>query len=212
MICGIDEAGRGPVIGPMVVAGVVVEDEEKLLKLGIKDSKRLPPSTRKKLAVEIKKVARDYRVEIIPPSVIDELRKRKTLNEIEKDYFLKVMEKLRADVYYIDAVDVNEERIATELSSKLPFRAKVIAKHHADAIFPVVGAASIIAKTERDEQIEKIAKELEPILGMPIGSGYPADPITRRFLEEWIKRFKSLPPCIRKTWKTLKRFYNETIV
>lgn len=211
MICGIDEAGRGPVIGPMVIAGVRVENEKEIARLGVKDSKRHTPAARRRLADEIKRVA-DIEIEIVPPSVIDALREDKSLNEIEKEYFIKIMKRLEAEIYYVDAIDVEESRLSRELADRLPFKAKVIAKHRADSLYPVVSAASVIAKTRRDEEIEKIAKELEPRIGLPLGSGYPADPVTMNFLEEWFRVYGSFPPHVRRTWKTLKKFYNKRLL
>ena len=204
MICGVDEAGRGPVIGPLVIAGVKIKNEDKLIELKVRDSKKCTPRRRERLAKEIIELAEGYELILLQPQEIDDLRKKLTLNEIELDHFAKIMKKLRADIYYVDSVDVKEERFAEELKKRLPFKAEIISKHNADDIYPVVSAASIIAKVRRDKEIKKIASELESKLGLPLGSGYPADIVTRRFIKEWIKKFGSPPPYVRYSWKTTK--------
>jgi len=211
MICGIDEAGRGPVIGPIVVAGVRVLNDEELRRLNVKDSKRHSPRRREILAKQIMSIADDYDVVFLKPSKIDELRKEFTLNQIEMEIFAKIMIKLHSDIYYVDSVDVNEERFKEGLSKIIPFKVKIISEHKADEKYPVVSAASILAKVKRDREIRKIASKLEPKLGLPLGSGYPADPITQRFIREWMNRFGSLPPHVRRSWKTVKRLLQKNL-
>ena len=82
------------------------------------------------------------------------------------------------------------------------FKPDIISKHKADDIYPVVSAASILAKTRRDEEVQKIADELEKKLNLPLGSGYPADTITQKFLRQWVKIYGKLPPHTRHSWKT----------
>jgi ribonuclease HII len=205
MICGVDEAGRGPVIGPLVIVGIKISDDEKLRDLNVRDSKKCTPNRRERLAKQIMEIVDDYETLILQPSEIDELRKRMTLNQIELVCFSKVMTRLRSDIYYVDSVDVNEIRFGEELRKRLPFKAEVISKHNADDIYPIVSAASILAKVRRDKEIRKIASELESKLGLPLGSGYPADTVTQLFIKEWIKKFGSPPPYIRYSWKTTKR-------
>lgn len=215
VICGIDEAGRGPVLGPMVVAGVKATDDSLLKEIGVKDSKKLTPKRRKKLAKEIKRIA-DYEIQIIPAEEIDILREEMTLNVLEAKLFATIIEKLilRKDmrsptpnsfiediVIYVDAADVNEETFKRYILKELEREITIISKHNADEIYPVVSAASILAKTTRDNEIEKIGEEI----GRQIGSGYPSDPVTMNFLKEWVKKNGELPPYTRKSWKTAKR-------
>ncbi len=127
-----------------------------------------------------------------------------TLNEIEVNAFSKIIEKLKPDICYVDAADVNDERFGKNILSRLSFKPEIISKHKADDIYPVVGAASILAKTKRDEEVQIIAQELEKKMDMPLGSGYPADPVTQKFLRMWIKTFGELPPHTRHSWKTAK--------
>jgi len=202
MICGCDEAGRGPVFGPLVVAGVLFEDDSELIKLNVRDSKKIAPKRRGHLAEIIKKIAVNYEILVISASDIDDMRKVMTLNEIEMNAFSKVIGKLRPDVCYVDAADVNEKRFGKNILSRLSFKPKMISKHKADDTYPIVGAASIIAKTTRDEIVHKIAADLEKRLNLSLGSGYPADPITKKFLKTWVETYGKLPPHARHSWKT----------
>lgn len=204
MICGIDEAGRGPVIGPLVVAGLTLENDTKIIEYKVRDSKKIPPKRRKILSKKIIEISSDYEVLIIPAKDIDDMRKVMTLNEIEVNAFTKIIKKLKPDICYVDSVDVNEKRFAENVLSGLSIKPVIISKHKADEIYPIVSAASIIAKTRRDEEVEKISKILEKKLDCPLGSGYPADPITQNFIKKWFERYKKLPPYTRHSWKTVK--------
>jgi len=199
MICGVDEAGRGPVIGPMVVAGVCA-DEEVIAALGVRDSKKLTPKRREYLAKRIREVANQVIVKIITPEEIDRLREDMTLNEIEVEIFSTIISDLKGDVIYVDAADVNEERFAQEILTKVKRDVKIVSKHKADSLFPIVSAASIIAKVERDRIIREIAQEIGDF-----GSGYPADERTKQFLENYYTKHGDLPPHTRRSWKSAKR-------
>lgn len=209
MICGIDEAGRGPVIGPLVISGVTFEDDSELIKLRVRDSKKITSKRREKLAEKIRETAIDYEILVIPASHIDDMRKVMTLNEIEVNAFSKIIEKLRPETCFVDSADVNNERFGNNILSRLSFTLNIISKHKADEIYPIVGAASILAKTVRDEKIRKIAKDLEKQLDIPLGSGYPADPITQKFLRKWVEKYGELPPNVRRSWKTAQKILKE---
>ena len=209
MICGVDEAGRGPVIGPLVVAGVTFEDDSKLIEYNVRDSKKIAPKRRETLAKKIKEIAVDYEITIISASDIDDMRKTMTLNEIEINVFIKIIDKLKPDVCYVDAVDVNDKRFGRNIMSRLSFKPEIISKHKADDIYPIVGAASILAKTRRDMEVRKISQKLEKKLNFPLGSGYPSDPITKKFLKGWVEKFGELPPNVRHSWKTAQNLIKE---
>jgi ribonuclease HII len=209
MICGIDEAGRGPVLGPLVIAGIKFNDDKNLINLNVKDSKKTSPTRRKKLTNILKQNAVDYEILMIPARDIDDMRKVMTLNEIEVNAYTKIIKKLKPDICYVDSVDVNEQRFGKDIQSGLSFECEIISKHKADDIYPIVSAASIIAKTVRDAEIEKIAQKLEPRLDIRLGSGYPADPITQKFLRAWIDKYKTLPPNTRRSWKTVQNILRE---
>jgi len=209
MICGCDEAGRGPVLGPLVVAGVSFKDDLKLVELKVRDSKKITPKRRIVLARIIKEIAVNYEILVIPAKDIDDMRKVMTLNEIEVNGFTKVIKKLKPKVCYVDSADVNENRFARDILAGLSFKPDIISKHKADDIYPVVGAASILAKTRRDEEVRDIELELRRKLNLPLGSGYPADPVTKRFLSIWVERFGRLPPYTRHSWKTAQKLIEE---
>jgi ribonuclease HII len=209
MICGADEAGRGPVVGPLVIAGVSFDDDSKLIEYRVKDSKQLSPKRREELAKIIKKIALKYEILIIPAADIDDMRKIMTLNEIELNAFVKIIGKLKPEICYVDSVDVNENRFGRNISEKIPYKVDIISKHKADEIYPVVSAASILAKSRREDEVKKIADVLEKKLNLPLGSGYPADPITQKFLRTWLDKYGKLPPHTRHSWKTAQNILKD---
>lgn len=204
MICGVDEAGRGPVIGPLVVAGVAIENPELLEKLNVRNSKKCTPKRREKLAVEIMKIAKSELI-IMPAEEIDILRAEMSLNRIEAKLFATVIEKLNPSIAYVDSADADELIFKKLIAEEIGTRTEIVSKHMADEIYPIVSAASIIAKVKRDEEVRKIEIEIR----QPIGSGYPADPLTMEFLENWIKTHGDFPPYTRKTWETAQRIFNK---
>ncbi len=195
-VCGVDEAGRGPVIGPLVLCGVAIDDESKLMELGVRDSKRLTPKRREELAKEIRRIARVEVVEI-QAEEIDSLRAAMSLNEIEARGFATIIDRLDPDHAYIDAADTDAERFGHMVQTHLSSPVNVVSRHKADDTYPVVSAASIIAKVERDRRVREIEQEL----GQPIGSGYCTDETTMNFLESWVARNGKLPPHTRKSWE-----------
>lgn len=215
MIAGIDEAGKGPVIGPMCVGGIRIEESRAhvLNVLGVADSKKLTPKKREQLASQIKKYADGYFILEVSPAQIDELRKIMSMNEIMVVCFSKVLEQLKPDLVYVDAADVKAERFAENLrlqyAKTCPAHAKeieIISRHQADALYPAVSAASIIAKVRRDELIEGLKKEW----GADFGSGYPSDPKTKEFLLNWGKAHNGeFPNIVRQSWQTVENIKEE---
>lgn len=132
-----------------------------------------------------------------------------TLNEIEVNAFTRIIKKLKPETCFVDSADVNEDRFGNDILSGLSFKPVIISKHKADEKYPVVSAASILAKTKRDEEVQSIAQQLENKLNLPLGSGYPADPITQKFLKTWLARYRRLPPHTRKSWKTSQNLLRE---
>jgi ribonuclease HII len=200
MICGVDEAGRGPVLGPMVVAAVMVDDERSLKEMQVRDSKKLSPRRREELAIEIERVA-IIELAIIPAEVIDEVRGQMSLNEFEARVFASLIDRLKPDKAYVDAADVDEKHFHDMISTCLSCTPELFCCHKADDIYPVVSAASIIAKTRRDRLIVDIQKEMME----PIGSGYASDPVTMAFLENWMRENRDYPPHTRRSWATARR-------
>jgi ribonuclease HII len=210
MIGGVDEAGRGPVIGPLVIAIVTIADTTSLNNLSIKDSKKCSPSQRERLKQSIEQVADQTNVLVVSASDIDTMRKTMTLNQLEVYAFSKLISQAKPDICYVDSADVNANRFAENIHEQLTYDPKIISQHKADSLYPIVSAASIIAKTTRDEMISKIEKELSKSLNLPLGSGYPADPITQKFLQTWLKQYGTLPPNIRLSWKTAQTLINQS--
>jgi ribonuclease HII len=209
MVSGVDEAGKGPVMGPLVVAGVKVKDDSKLVSYKIRDSKKLSPRRRRYLASIINEIALKKEIVVIDAKDIDDMRKVMTMNEITVNAFSKVVQKLKPEICYVDSADVNEERFRDNILSNISFKPEIISKHKADDIYPIVGAASIIAKTYRDELVKRIEFKLRKKMDVPLGSGYPADPITQRFLKKWVNKYGKLPPHTRHSWNTAKKIMNK---
>ena len=205
MIVGVDEAGRGPVIGPLVVAGVAVESDVELRHMNVRDSKKLSPERREALAPEIEKVS-TYEVVVIPAERIDAMRSEMSLNDFEAKLFAEVIDKLRPETAYVDAADVDEIEFKRCVRKELAFDVEIVSQHNADELFPVVSAASILAKVCRDRQMRTIEDEI----GMHIGSGYASDADTIAFLETWIRTHGSLPPHTRASWDTARRLLAES--
>ena len=210
LVAGVDDAGRGSVIGPLVIAGILIEEKDlsKLIQLGVRDSKLLSPSRRENLAVEIKRLAIRHAVLKLSPAEIDKVvetgRKLHRLNRLEAQAMAKVIEQLKPDIAYVDASDVLEERFKQHILENLSFKVEVISEHKADRKYPVVSAASIIAKVERDREIA----ELKAKYG-DFGCGYPTDPKTVRFLQHCLESLGEYPEFVRKSWKPAKKLKRE---
>jgi ribonuclease HII len=201
MICGVDEAGRGPVMGPLVICGISIDKDDLLRKLGVKDSKKLSRAQREDLSEKIARVTSGIEIVEITASEIDILREEMTLNKLEVKVFASIIKKLAPQTAYVDAADVDEKRFADDILQEIGSPVEIISRHKADDTYPVVSAASILAKVRRDEQVRRIEEEI----GEPIGSGYTSDPNTIRFLESWLERYDTLPPHTRKSWDTSNR-------
>ncbi len=197
MICGVDEAGRGPVLGPMVVCAIAVESDTLLTKLGVKDSKKLTPRKREELEPKIRKLATVELIEV-PAAEID-LRDC-SLNELEAEVFARLIDRFSPEVAYVDAADTSEEQFAKMIKAKLKCKPRIVSEHKADDTYPVVSAASIVAKVARDARIKEIEREI----GEPIGSGYMTDPITTNFLERFVAEHRCCPPHTRMSWEPAK--------
>ncbi len=201
-IAGIDEAGRGPVIGPLVIAGVVIaaSKKEALNEWGVRDSKQITANRREALDQRIRQLASSVEVLEITAKEIDaERQKKRSLNVLEAEWMAKVLNRLKWDVAYVDASDVNAERYGRIITAQLKIPNKIISEHKADSTYPIVAAASIVAKVHRDQRI----REFHRTYG-DFGSGYPNDPKTRRFLTDWIQRHSTYPDIVRQTWETAR--------
>lgn len=205
IIIGLDEAGRGPVLGPMVMAALAFKesDQKKLEWLGVKDSKMLSAEVRENLFERIREIVHDFRIEVIEPDAIDlSLQDESTnLNWLEADTTARLIGEMEADKIIIDCPSPNIKAYRNYLLKKLPPKivetTELIAEHKADVNHIVVAAASIIAKVLRDRAIENTKREL----GIDFGSGYMNDPKTKDFLEKYHDKY---PNLFRKKWQSYK--------
>ena len=202
-ICGIDDAGRGSMLGPLVIAGISIDKRKskKLSLLGVKDSKRLSPKLREHLYKKIIETVDDYCITKIPTKSIDASVKKHCLNGLEAKNMAKVVLKLQPDVSYVDSCDVNPIRFGQEIS-RLSDNHKIKSYHHADSRFVVVSAASILAKVTRDRAIEKLRKDHD------LGSGYPSDSVTVKFVTNYYQTNHLIPNFVRKSWKPVQLIVN----
>ncbi|MBN2421269.1 ribonuclease HII [Candidatus Woesearchaeota archaeon] len=198
---GTDEAGRGPVLGPLVICGVLAseEQEKQLMEIGVKDSKMLTPIQRERMFERIVKVVEKYEIVIIQPEEIDDAVEGKgglNLNWLEAIKSAQIINKLKPNVAILDCPSTNIKAYSDYVAKHVDGCVKIIAEHKADQIYPIVSAASILAKVTRDEEIQKLKKQYK----VEFGSGYPSDPLTQIF----IKKFHDKFPFFRKSWESYK--------
>lgn len=202
IVCGIEEAGRGPVIGPMVMAGVIIDekDEHKLADIGVKDSKMLTPSQREVMFERIKLAAKKVEIIILAPEEIDNalINPSTNLNWLEADTSIRIIKALKPEKAILDCPSHNPQAYADYVKNKAD-NVEIIAEHKADEKYPVVSAASIIAKVTRDREIEKIKDKVNA----NFGSGYPSDPLTVKFLHDNYDKYGDLK-IFRKTWASYR--------
>lgn len=212
-VIGIDEAGRGCILGPMFV-GLVVWKTERLSKLsewGVKDSKKLSDKRRRELNAKIVAEARHSVVVSFTAAEMEALKGENdaTMNSMDEMLFARALETLPEELWsesdpkvslFLDAADVKEERFGLSVTLRLPenrrtaFRA-IVSKNHADAHFPIVSAASILAKEARETWV----KDAHALYG-DFKTGY-CNPATLRWLEEYRRTKGSFPDICRLSWK-----------
>ncbi|MEK6849890.1 MAG: ribonuclease HII [Nanoarchaeota archaeon] len=201
-VCGIDEAGRGPLIGSLFMAGAVIDagQEEVLKQMGVKDSKLLTPKKREQLFEQIKSVLKNYKIVRVGPDEIDDAVNGVggiNLNWLEANKAVEILNGLNADSAIIDCPSPNIPAYTKFIQQKLTVKSKLLCAHHADTDYVVVGAASILAKVSRDEEIAQLRKKI----GVDFGSGYITDPKTKAFVDSYWDKF---PEIFRHSWKTFK--------
>lgn len=206
LVAGIDEAGRGCVIGPLVVAGLAVQEQNitAIAALGVKDSKLLKAQKREELVPKILQLAEKFFVVKIPPLEIDRAvesqRKLHKLNRLEAETMAQVVTELEPDIVYVDAADIVAKRFGQQVMEASAFKTRIVSEHKADQKYIVVSAASIIAKVERDNTVAALRSEFGDF-----GTGYLGDPRTKRFLIQWLKANPDYPHCVRRSWKPAKQ-------
>lgn len=202
LICGIDEARRGPVLGPMVMCGVLIheEDSPKLKSMGVKDSKLLTPKKREELFPEIKKVIVSHELVIIPPKEIDDAVESQelNLNRLEAVKTAMILNKLKPDKAIIDCPSTNIRAYLNYLRIYLHNKNLDIKAEHNAERYPVVAAASVLAKVTGDNELKKLQSKIKE----DMGSGYPSDPVTQEFLKKYHGKY---PALFRKSWETYKK-------
>ena len=210
LVAGVDEAGRGCVIGPLVIAGVLAEvgNLPILANLGVRDSKLLSKQKREFLATEIVRLTEKHLIVKLKPAEIDRVvesgRKLHKLNRLEAERMADIIDALDPEEAYVDAADVLEERFKHHIQEQVKGRARIVSKHKADRIFTVVSAASIIAKVERDKEIDLLKDKYGDF-----GSGYLTDPKSMAFLRQWLRTNGDYPEFVRKSWKPAKKAKSE---
>jgi len=198
VIGGVDEAGRGPSLGPLIVCGVTFPEDvlSELTSKGVKDSKLLSPYRRMELVSFMQKKAKQIVFRDISASAIDAFRRQRvSLNEIEYRIFEDILGILKADITYLDCPDVDPNRLGLRLKHSCVSKELIVA-HKADVQYIACSAASIFAKVRRDGIVKKLDKNFGPL-----GTGYLNDPVTQNFLRTWIKSHDSFPEFVRSTWK-----------
>ena len=200
MILGVDEAGRGPVLGPLAVAAVMVASQDELAALGVADSKTLTAKRRGELKAAIRRCSASA-VELVPPATIDRYVADNALNRLEAVDFARLIARLRPREAWLDTVG-EPDHFAAVVGGLLPagLDVAIVARPRADAEIPVVGAASILAKEAREAAMVRLRAEIGEC-----GSGYPSDTRTRRFLKRYRVAHGAWPPGTRRSWKTLGR-------
>lgn len=205
----MDEAGRGPLIGPMVVALAAIEERKlpALERAGVRDSKLLSPRRRERLRRVLDSVLDYVAVRVVQPEEIDRAVRGEgfgSLNELELSVFAELVRRAAEEagvrVVYVDSPDPVAGRFGERLRASAGVDVEVVAENGADAKYTIVAAASIVAKVERDRLIEQLKREYGDF-----GSGYPSDPKTRLFVKRWIEERGEPPPIVRRSWKTLER-------
>lgn len=216
LILGIDDSGRGPVIGPMIMAGCLIDSEleEEFRKEGVKDSKKLTAIRREILAEIIKKKALAFRILIIHPREIDgrnnaginlnrieALKAGEIINKINKAD--KALNKIKV---IVDCPSPNAKKWRSTLLTYIENKTnlQIFCEHKADINHIACSAASIIAKSMREKEVRKIKRKI----GKDFGSGYTSDPVTQKFLKDYAKKHKK-DGIFRETWSTWKN--NEAI-
>jgi ribonuclease HII len=195
---GVDEAGRGPVLGSMFAA--CVRSPVDALPDGVADSKQLPADRREALAAQIREQADEVALVEVPVERIDD--SGTDMNELTVAAHAEALSAVARDGLpaFADACDTNAVRFERRVDGRLDADLDLRAEHGADEDHPVVSAASIVAKVSRDAHVASLAEEYGGYGA--VGSGYPSDSTTREFLQSYVSAEGELPPCARRSWGT----------
>jgi ribonuclease HII len=202
-ILGIDEAGRGSLLGPLVVGGFLAPADRlaELRGLGVRDSKLLTAARRAEIYRGLGRIGRRLAIHLAPTE-IDRWVTRGRLNLLEAHAFARLVRSSRATEAYVDACDPIAARFGRLVAGIARTEARVVAQHRADRDVPVVAAASIVAKVQRDRAVARLRREL----GVEFGSGYPSDPATVAFVRTVLSdRPATGPSWLRRSWESIER-------
>ena len=212
-VIGIDEAGKGPVLGSMFIGFSIINlkslndlnSYQKMLKdMGVRDSKELEPSRRNHIYTKFKSNI-DMKYAQLTPVLIDRNHAQGgNLNELEVRSIVKVLEDEKPQLVIIDALTSNPLKFGDEILNRLSFKCKIISENKADKKYEMVGAASIIAKELREQELSEIRENVK----FDCGSGYPSDPKTIEFLKKHYNN-SEFGFIFRKCWDTYKKVANE---
>ena len=192
---GVDEAGKGPVLGSMFAAAV--RADPAALPDGVGDSKGIAPARRERLDSEIRTAAEGVAVAEIPVERIDD--PETDMNTLTVAAHAEALAGVASDGLsgLVDAGDTDAERFGRRVAERVEPSVDLSAEHGADETEPLVGAASIVAKVARDSHVTSLAERYGDV-----GSGYPSDPTTRDFLSTYVDDHGDLPDCARGSWST----------
>lgn len=206
-ILGIDEAGRGPVIGPMVICGALIKEDKiaELDRLNPVDSKKLSSTKREAFRKELVKLLDGYQLIVIDPVEIDKYVIRNRLNYLEINKISSIINYFKPNIVYVDSPLINTSKLANMIKSKLDYKPHIISENRAER-YRIVAAASILAKTKRDQLISALKDNYGEL-----GSGYCHDPKTLSFLKYWVQNNRNLPDIVRKSWFTSKKALNQLL-
>lgn len=200
-VLGIDEAGRGPVIGPLIIAGVMIKEGEEKNLGEVKDSKLLTHKKRIEFSENIIKNSKYFLIQV-EPEEIDKAVESETgmnLNWLEAHKQAEIINKLNPQKAIIDCPSINCKAYEAYLRKLLNNKEIIlVVEHKADFKYPVCSAASILAKVRREEEIEKLKQKYGDF-----GPGYPSNEITQNFVKENWDKF---PEIFRHSWSTYKNF------
>jgi ribonuclease HII len=203
---GVDEAGKGPVLGSMFAGAVRVADGATLPD-GLADSKDLAAGRRETLDAALReREGVEVAVAAVSVERIDD--PATDMNTLTVDGQAEAVAGVvrDGDRVVADAGDTSEARFADRLAERVAPDVDVVAEHGADETHDVVSAASVVAKVSRDAHVEALAAEHPELVDShgPLGSGYPSDPATRSFLESYVDEHGAAPVFARSSWATVE--------
>ncbi len=201
-VLGLDEAGRGSVLGPLVVGGFCCRASQlpELVATGVRDSKLLSAARREEVYARLAALGERHSL-ALAPRTIDRYVTVGGLNRLELETFARLVSEVRPDIAYVDACDPNAERFGRQLADLAGGGVRIVSRHKADRDNPVVGAASVVAKVRRDAALTELRRRVAE----HVGTGYPSDPATRACVERHARDGGRVPPWMRRSWETVQR-------